>query len=141
MSEGPAREQAQAILNHEASEINAQDAALKRLMQRPPEDVAIRLACVFAVRGDSDSAFLWIAAATEAIFNSPFRRAMRSELTELQTSPFLASLHNDQRWINWLAAAKQALYSDVDYRVIAMLHEYLEGVEGDAAISPRWAAQ
>ena len=138
LSDGPAREQAQAILRDEASEISARDLPLRRLMQRPPEDVAIRLACVFAVRGDSDRAFLWIAAATEAILNSPFRRSMRSELTRLQTSPFLASLHGDQRWINWLAGAKQALYSDVDYRVIAMLHEYLEG---DAAISPQWAAQ
>jgi DNA-binding winged helix-turn-helix (wHTH) protein/Tfp pilus assembly protein PilF len=138
LPEGPAREQAQAILRHEAGDRETQGSPLMRLMQRPRLDAAIRLACVFAARGDADAAFFWIAAATEAVLNAPFRGLARSELTELQTSPFLKPLHKDKRWINWLARTKRARAGDLDYRLRDMLHDYLAG---DVAFSRQLAAQ
>jgi len=138
LPDGPAQEQAQAILGYEAGDRDAQGSPLMRLMQRPSVDAAIRLACVFAARGDKDAAFFWIAAATEAVLNAPFRGLTRSELTELQTSPFLKPLHKDKRWIDWLARTKRARAGDVDHRLRGMLQDYLAG---DVAFSRQLAAQ
>jgi len=138
LPEGPAQEQAQAILRHVAGERDAQGSPAMRLMQRPRRDAAVRLACVFAARGNKDAAFFWLSEATEALLNAPLRSSTRSQLIELQTSPFLQPLHTDRRWMNWLARTKRARLGDMDYRLRDMLHDYLAG---DVAFSRQVAAQ
>lgn len=123
---GPDRDQARAILDHLEGDQQAADEALGRLLARPPEEVADRLAFVYAMRDETDEATRWLATAGDVIVNSNRGCSAGGDLVHLQYSPFLKPLHSDKRWEAWLNETSQQLLSDVDRRMVEILEDHLE---------------
>ena len=65
------------------------DAALARLTEGFADTAAYQIAQVYAYRGDKDRAFEWLERA---------RRQRDGSLGFMRCDPFLANLHEDQRW-------------------------------------------
>ena len=49
----------------------------------------------------------------------------RGEIPILQFSPFLVSLHDDDRWEAWWTVASQLFLSEVDHQVAQLLMEHI----------------
>jgi TolB-like protein/Tfp pilus assembly protein PilF len=123
---GPDRDQAEALLAFQSGDSAAADAALARLLQSPDPAVAVRLACVYAFRGEPDASFLWIEHAAENLSSHEEGWRNRHAFAEFSASPFLRPLHGDPRWTAWLAETRQRLYRKEHERIAAMLQTYLK---------------
>jgi DNA-binding winged helix-turn-helix (wHTH) protein/tetratricopeptide (TPR) repeat protein len=92
------------------------DATLREMIDSPRAPDPIRVAEVYAYRGQRDSAFQWLWAAVEA--SAEHRCAQRAcwppELAE--RSPFLAPLRADPRWEAWTQSARRSAAADVPAR-------------------------
>ncbi|MCB1164469.1 protein kinase [bacterium] len=83
-----------AIVHHLAGRPEASVAALERLVGEYAEDAAVQIACVHALRGETENAFTWLDRAY----------AQRDAgLPGLKLEPALRSLHGDPRWPALLA--------------------------------------
>jgi tetratricopeptide (TPR) repeat protein len=123
---GIARDQAKAMLGHLQGDQEAADKALSQLLARSSDDVAPRLAFVYAVRGENDEAFHWLAIAGDNIIHSQLGRALRGKLVDLQHAPLLKPLHMDPRWEVWLKETSQQLLIGLDHEVVPILQSHLE---------------
>lgn len=101
----PERQQALAMAYHGLGRHAEADAALKTLVDSYGEKDPLRIAEVYAFRDEPDRAFEWLEAGTVADGEPPWARSGRQELWWMPRSPFLASLHADRRWREWVAAA------------------------------------
>ena len=84
-----ARLYASAIIHHSAGREAESDAALRELIAKYAQEAAYQIVEVYAARGESDSAFEWLARARE-------QRDPGVAWTKID--PLLASLHADLRW-------------------------------------------
>jgi TolB-like protein/Tfp pilus assembly protein PilF len=78
-----------AAINHALGRKADSDAALKRLTERASTDLPYVIAAVYAYRGETDAAFLWL----ERAFNQK-----ENFLWEIKGEPFLNSLKGDPRY-------------------------------------------
>lgn len=130
LSPGPARDQAEAMLDYLHGSFHAADEALARLLAYEADQVARRLAFVYAIRGDDDEAFRWLLIASNTLTaNDPGGRA-GGNLTMLEHSPFLRSLHDDERWNAWrqhawLVEKDPRWREEIEEPVVEMLRSYL----------------
>ena len=67
-------------------------------MQRPEPGSAVRLAEVYAHRGDLDASFRWMSRAYERLGRNAWLTPAWRWLLPLRFSPFLRPLHADSRW-------------------------------------------
>ena len=105
MANGPVRERNLAIIHHELRQEAEADAALQRLLAIGGKEAAIRVAEVYAQRGQADEAIRLLF----DVLDSPQRDAPEQrELWQCNVwllSPYLAGLRSDARW--------QALYAQI----------------------------
>lgn len=98
--EGEARDQAQAMIYYAIGRARDADAAMRRLQARPGITATVRVAEVFAHRGNDDEAFRWLERARELHLRdrepSPTQRGDWDG--EVRLSPFLIALRDDPRW-------------------------------------------
>jgi len=126
LQNGADRDMTLAILNHLRGQTDAANQAESRLLALPDDESAASLTQVYAMSGDKDEAFRWLEIATDSIANSPFGYRARNQVTELQFSPFLISLHEDARWQAWWSVAENMFLNEKDQRLIAFLKSHLE---------------
>jgi TolB-like protein/Tfp pilus assembly protein PilF len=93
-SEDWARLTGLAIVHHLAGRPEASDAALDRLVGEYAGDAAVQIACVYALRGETENAFSWLDRAYTQ---------RDAGLAGLKLEPALRSLHGDPRWPAFLA--------------------------------------
>jgi predicted Zn-dependent protease len=74
------------------------DAAIAELAASPAVIEAVRVAEVYAHRGDADATFRWMTTAYDRIGPHPWETGNDESLWALLTSPFLRSMENDPRW-------------------------------------------
>jgi len=74
------------------------DAAVRRLREGKGPGSAVRLAEVYATRGNIDEAVRWVATAYERLGDNPWLSAEWQWVYPLRFSPFLKALHADPRW-------------------------------------------
>jgi TolB-like protein/DNA-binding winged helix-turn-helix (wHTH) protein/Flp pilus assembly protein TadD len=74
------------------------DAAVARLLSSSEPGAAVRLAEVYASRGDVDEAFDWVATAYSRLGENPWLSVQWQWVYPLRFSPFLEPLHSDSRW-------------------------------------------
>ena len=79
---------ARALAYHGLGRSSDSDAALRALIESVPAGDPIRVAEVYAYRGEYDGAFWWLQAAPNPGYDHP----------RIRYSPFLKSLHSDPRW-------------------------------------------
>lgn len=77
------------------------DAALRALLESPQPPDPIRVAEVFAYRGERDRAFEWLHAALESDSSGQCARRACWPLEMARESPFLEPLRSDPRWVTW----------------------------------------
>jgi tetratricopeptide (TPR) repeat protein len=99
--EGPDRDQALALVYPALGREADGDAAFNRLIAAPGIDADIRVAEVFAHRGDIDEAFRRLATARDEIRSDPWTPEIEQWLSSIVWSPFLRPLRSDPRWEQW----------------------------------------
>ena len=99
--------------------------ALNRLLEFPPEESAPSLAQAFAMLNERNEAFRWLEIATENIAGFTTEFEIKREITKLQFSPFMRVLHDDERWLKWVAHVRATFWNELDIRVINMLKNHL----------------
>ena len=83
-----------AIIHHAMGDVATSEGELQELALKYGDDTAYQVAEVYAARGDANAAFQWLERA----------HAQRDGgLMDVKTSPYLHSLHNDPRWLTFLA--------------------------------------
>ena len=82
-----------AIVHHALGHRAESDAALHELIAKDADRAAFQIAEVQGARGEVDAAFRWLERANEQ---------KDSGLTAVKLSPYLRSLHGDQRWRTFL---------------------------------------
>lgn len=99
--DGPIRLSILAMAWHGLGRAEEADAALRALTASPRSEDLLRIAEIYAFRGDADEAFRWLlgsdddpGAASQAARYSVFA-------WQIPFSPFLATLHSDPRWVDW----------------------------------------
>ncbi len=103
LPEGIARDQGMAMIHHALNQESQSDAAIERLRTDPGVETAARLVEIYALRGNLDEAFTWLALATDRAFDTDWNLVDQKYVNLMFTSPFLRPLHDDPRWDNWLA--------------------------------------
>jgi len=88
-----------AMAHHALRDIPASDAALAELIDKYEQDAAYNIAYVLAFRNEADRAFDWLDKAVA--YGDP-------GLTEIVNEPAFANIHNDPRWLPFLASIGKA---------------------------------
>lgn len=89
------------------------DATLREMIDAPRAPDPIRVAEVYAYRGQRDSAFQWLSAAVEASAQQRCARRACWPLALAEKSPFLAPLRADPRWEVWTQSVRRSAAADV----------------------------
>ena len=97
--EGQYRDQCLALVHHTLGNTSEADAALERLVASTATDPHW-VAETYAQRGEIDQAFRWLASAAER--SREERDPVQLWRLDIRYSPFVTSLHRDQRWKAWL---------------------------------------
>jgi len=95
---GEDRDQGLALVNHALGRDAEADAAIRRLIQGTGAGGAVRLAEVYAYRGNLDESFKWMATAHERLGRNAWISAEWEWVYPLRFSPFLKPLRADPRW-------------------------------------------
>jgi Tfp pilus assembly protein PilF len=74
------------------------DAIIQRLLASPAIPEVVRVAEIYAHRGDADATFRWMTTAYDRIGPHPWETGNDISLWALLVSPFLRQLDNDPRW-------------------------------------------
>lgn len=94
---GPARDQSLTLVNTGLGHDSEAEAVLERMRRRTGIDDHIRLAEVYAYRGDTDEAFRWLTPALDRV--DPARRSPDWQYARvIWKSPLLRPLRDDPRW-------------------------------------------
>lgn len=94
---GPARDQSLTLVNTGLGRYSEAEAVLERMRRRTGIDDHIRLAEVYAYRGDTDEAFRWLTPALGRV--DPARRSPDWQYARvIWKSPLLRPLRDDPRW-------------------------------------------
>ena len=99
--DGPVRQSTLAMAWHGLGRAEDADAALRALTASPRSEDSLRIAEVYAFRGDLDEAFRWLLGSDDHPDATilPARSSVFAWIIPL--SPFLEPLHSDPRWIAW----------------------------------------
>ena len=81
------------MIYHSLGDVTESEASLAELISKYEHDAPYNIAYVFAFRGDSDSAFIWLEKAVQQ--NDP-------GLSEIPRNPLFANIHSDPRWLPFL---------------------------------------
>jgi tetratricopeptide (TPR) repeat protein len=100
---GEARDQGLALAYHGLGRESEANSAFDRLVATPGADAAFRTAEVHAFRGDVAESFKWLATAHTRVGTPEVHPRHFPLLIQMCWSPFLAPLHSDARWEQWLA--------------------------------------
>jgi tetratricopeptide (TPR) repeat protein len=105
---GAERQQAMALLEYAYGREEASRQALQSLAEQPASvDQLIRLAEVFAFRGENGRALDEIEAAYQQILTQEWIESIKCEFIQtLLRSPYLASLHQHPRYVAWADRAR-----------------------------------
>jgi TolB-like protein/Tfp pilus assembly protein PilF len=87
------------MVHHALEQAAESDAALARLFDEYEEGWAYNIAYALAYRGEADRAFEWLDKAVE--YNDP-------GLTDIAIEPMFANIHDDPRWLPFLASQERA---------------------------------
>lgn len=107
--ESPERRETIALAYYAMHHFTEADEALARLVRADETNDPLRVAEVYAFRGESDEAFRWLDKSSE-VFRDPHRRVVAGVSPEtIRFSPFLRSLRQEAQWERWSASmfAKQ----------------------------------
>ena len=96
--EGDNRNQALAIIEHALGHESAAEAARQRLAAAYGAQAALRLAEVYAQRGEADAAFQWMETTRTRLGPNAWLDSGSEWVWWLRFSPFLTPLHGDPRW-------------------------------------------
>jgi hypothetical protein len=83
-----------AIVHHVRGDQQKSEEALQNLIESHSDDYAYQVGVCFAVRGEADTAFVWL------------DRAFKNRdpaLGTMRVDPYLVSLHGDPRWQPFVA--------------------------------------
>jgi TolB-like protein/DNA-binding winged helix-turn-helix (wHTH) protein/Tfp pilus assembly protein PilF len=105
-TQGADRAHALALVNHALGKQTEANAALATLISAVEATDPFRVAEVLAYRGETSEAFDWLA--RPRLRGFPGTWSGDRMLWEMQASPFLASLHVDPRWNEWVARTRYA---------------------------------
>ena len=103
LPDGLARDQGIAMIYHVLDQKAQSNSAIERLRASSGVEPAALLAEIYALRGDLEESFKWLASASDQIYATEWNLWDRHYLTLMFTSPFLRPLHGDPRWDVWLA--------------------------------------
>jgi tetratricopeptide (TPR) repeat protein len=103
LPDGLARDQGIAMIYHVLDQEAQSNSAIERLRASSGVKPAALLAEIYALRGDQEESFKWLASASDRIYATKWNLWDRHYLTLMFTSPFLRPLHGDPRWDGWLA--------------------------------------
>jgi DNA-binding winged helix-turn-helix (wHTH) protein/tetratricopeptide (TPR) repeat protein len=101
--DGPARRQIVALVHVAAGRTREADAATLALIEVARERDPLRIAEVYAFRGERDRAFEWLERGDRIDDLGPARLHVRVVPWVLKYSPFVAPLQTDPRWEAWAA--------------------------------------
>lgn len=83
--------------------------AIERLLAGKDSESAYYLAKFFTFKGELDKSFLWLAEATDRVWEDEPTWQDLSDLLNWRMCPFLAPLREDQRWSSWLISTGQKI--------------------------------
>jgi Flp pilus assembly protein TadD len=122
--EGSMRDYLQGMLQHQAGNEEAANAALQRLMEYDDLESRTRLAYVYGYRGEVDDAFRTLHAVAESMAAIHDCYIAEILFMELQTSRFLQALHGDRRWLEWTRETEALLHHPYYDRLAESLQWY-----------------
>jgi len=96
-----------AMLNHALGRTAQSDAALASLIETASEREPVRIAEVYAYRGDVDQSFKWLQVVLDQQARFDGTAIGGRYGWELLASPFLKSLQSDPRWAVWSAEVQR----------------------------------
>jgi tetratricopeptide (TPR) repeat protein len=102
--DGPARRQVVALVHVASGRTRDADAALHALIEIARQRDPLRIAEVYAFRGDHDRAFEWLEVGSRTVDKGAARLHARTAPWMMRHSPFVAPLRGDPRWQEWTAS-------------------------------------
>jgi DNA-binding winged helix-turn-helix (wHTH) protein len=109
---GRERWQMMAIVHHALGDAAESEAALQSLIRCCGTEDPLRVAEVYAFRGEADASFTWLQHGTALDGRPPWIAGSRREPWMAAYSPLLVSLHDDPRWARWVAAVQPTPSAD-----------------------------
>lgn len=103
--DGPTRRQIVALGLAAAKRTADADAAIRALVEVAHDRDPLRIAEVYAFRGENDLAFRWLEIGSRAVERAPARLDVSVRPWMLKYSPFVAPIRTDARWQAWAATA------------------------------------
>lgn len=101
-AEDPRRDLYAALIYEALGRQAEAEAAITRMLNADDVLAAVRLAQVFAHRGDHDAAFAWLNTALERLGPEASRVQRGVLFSQFHASPFLQPLYDNARWQEWL---------------------------------------
>jgi len=133
---GPARDQADGMLEFQAGHTENANRALNRLIADGDNYSLARAVHVLGFRGETDKGFLILRRLTEQLYQTPRYSYPQELYFEILNSPFLQSLHADPRWSQWAQEAADVLRFATDAELAKSLREYAASEATDRQGSP-----
>jgi DNA-binding winged helix-turn-helix (wHTH) protein/Flp pilus assembly protein TadD len=106
-ADGPSRRFVLAMAWHRLGRTEEADAALQALTESPRSEDLLRIAEVYALRGETDAAFRWLLGPDDSPEATSPAAARSVFAWMIPFSPFLEPLHSDPRWIAWREAEER----------------------------------
>jgi TolB-like protein/DNA-binding winged helix-turn-helix (wHTH) protein/Flp pilus assembly protein TadD len=97
------RDQLEAMLHHALGPQDQFDAVIQRISADSSLDAFYYLAEIFAFKGDFDESIRWLASGSDRLLEDDANIAKNYLIfTRMKYSPFMAPIHYDPRWEDWL---------------------------------------